>query len=304
MTTATLTTSSDEEQMPTCAVCGKPIKIKIRLFDEDKVVPCMCDCERRECEREEREREASRLENLYDRFHAGTDDDLELISWLDSHNYLISGRLAHERRRLLRKICFADGGMQRFNTFDSSDKSHPDVESKLREYVNRFDEMKAAGKGLCLFGQVGRGKSYLAACVGNALIEERGIPVIMTDFISLERVFSAVDRSNRGKYFSRLITMPLLIIDDLGAERTSPYMSDLVYSIIDGRAKAGLPIIVTTNLTAEEMKNPTSTRDNRIYSRLYQICLFYEVKGADKRKDILRRDMPIFNTLLEGAEED
>ena len=64
----------------------------------------------------------------------------------------------------------------------------------------------------------------------------------------------------------------LLVIDDLGSERDTPYASDLVYQIIDARYRSGKPLIVTTNLTLEELENPGSRDRERIYQRVLERC--------------------------------
>ena len=76
----------------------------------------------------------------------------------------------------------------------------------------------------------------------------------------------------------------LLVIDDLASERRTEYMDEMVTNVIDSRYRNGKPVIITTNLTADEMVYSEDVNRQRIYSRLYEMCVFYEVKGDDRRK--------------------
>jgi DNA replication protein DnaC len=165
-----------------------------------------------------------------------------------------------------------------------------------RRYAINFDEFRKQGKGLLLFGTVGTGKTYAAACIANALID-RGIPVLMTNFA---RIANTVGGMWEGKqeYYDSLNKFPLLILDDLAAERKTEYMSEIVFNVIDARYRAGLPLIITTNLTSEELKHPSDISYQRTFSRLLEMCLPVEVKGKDKRLERLKADIQPMKDLL------
>ena len=76
-------------------------------------------------------------------------------------------------------------------------------------------------------------------------------------------------------------------------------MNEQVMNVIDSRYRSKKPIIVTTNLTSEELKNPTEVAKQRIYSRLMEMCYPVEVKGTDHRKQKLRDDFGGLKELLE-----
>jgi DNA replication protein DnaC len=80
----------------------------------------------------------------------------------------------------------------------------------------------------------------------------------------------------------------LLIIDDLGAERKSEFMQETVFNIVDARYRSGLPFIITTNLTAEELKKPQDVSYSRIYDRILERCFPIEVSGASRRRQNLK----------------
>jgi DNA replication protein DnaC len=75
-------------------------------------------------------------------------------------------------------------------------------------------------------------------------------------------------------------------------------MQEIVFNVIDSRYRAGLPLIVTSNLTAEEIKNPADISYQRIFSRLLEMCVPIEVKGEDRRRKILKNSFSEYSELL------
>jgi DNA replication protein DnaC len=94
----------------------------------------------------------------------------------------------------------------------------------------------------------------------------------------------------RQEYLDNLNRFPLLVIDDLAAEGKTEYMGELIYSVIDSRERAKLPIIITTNLTKEELEKPADMTYKRIFSRLFGNCIPVKVEGKDRRKQRLIAD--------------
>jgi DNA replication protein DnaC len=195
----------------------------------------------------------------------------------------------------LRHVGFPDVEMTRW-TFDNDDGTNEKLSTAARNYVANFAEMKKRGKGLLLFGKVGAGKTFASACIANALIDS-GVPCLVTNFARLVNTISGM-YDGKQDYIDSLNRFDLLVIDDLASERDTEYMGEIVQNIIDSRYRAGLPLIVTTNLTAEELKHPQEIRKQRIYSRLFEMCVPVEVKHRDRRKDKLIADYDELNALL------
>ena len=104
----------------------------------------------------------------------------------------------------------------------------------------------------------------------------------MTNFSSiLNDLFS---ESDKNKYLDRLNDHNLLIIDDLGIERGTEYVLEQVYNIIDTRYKSGRPLIITTNLTLEELNYPADVQHKRIYDRVLGMCVPVKFIGVNFRK--------------------
>ena len=116
-----------------------------------------------------------------------------------------------------------------------------------------------------LWGDVGTGKSFVAACIANALLDQ-GIPVLMMNFSKILNQMGAMYSEERYRYIASFSNYSLLILDDLGIERSTEYALEQVYAVIDEWYKSGLPVIITTNLKIAEIRNPQDVAYARIYS--------------------------------------
>ena len=256
----------NEEGLLMCGKCHTRKQTRIKILDREimPMIPCKC----REIELEAEERSEKERENGY-----------------------------HIEQ--MRHTGFPDSEMENW-TFSNDDGSTPRIMNIAKRYVEKFQQMKADHKGLLLFGGVGVGKTYASACIANALID-KGIPCLMTNFSRLVRTVEGL-REGRQEFIDELNNYDLLVIDDLASERNTEYMQEFVMQIIDERDRSGLPIIVTTNLTSQELKSPTDIQKQRIYSRLLGMCIPIEVKGTDMRKRSLINDFGKYKDIL-GLEE-
>ncbi len=150
-------------------------------------------------------------------------------------------------------------------------------------YVERWADMKAENTGLLLWGDVGTGKSFFAGCIANALLEQC-VPVLMTNFAKILNALSGMYAEDRNAYIDSLNRYSLLIIDDLGAERSSEFAQEQVFHVIDSRYRSSKPLIVTTNLTLDELKNTEDTAKRRIYDRILERCVPIKINNQNIRQ--------------------
>lgn len=195
----------------------------------------------------------------------------------------------------LRRLGFPDSEMADW-TFAHDDGSDPKTTSIAHKYVDNFPEMKKRGKGLLLYGPVGTGKTHMAACIANELISQ-GRPCLVTNFARITNTLQGMF-DGKQRYLDSFNQLDLLVIDDLAAERDTSFMSEMIFNIIDSRYRSGKPLIVTSNLTQAELTAPCTVDKKRIYSRLLEMCVPVEVKGADRREKKLRDDSADMARLL------
>ena len=168
-------------------------------------------------------------------------------------------------------------------------------------FVDSWETMQAENIGYLFWGGVGTGKSYLAACIANALMEKE-VAVCMTNFATILGDLAA-SFEGRNEYISRLCSYPLLILDDFGMERGTEYGLEQVYSVIDSRYRSGKPLIATTNLTLEELQHPQDTPHARIYDRLTSMCAPVRFTGSNFRKETAQEKLERLKQLMKQRKE-
>lgn len=146
--------------------------------------------------------------------------------------------------------------------------------------------------GLFISGTKGTGKTHLAASIANQLIQG-GTPVIcMTMIDLLARVKQTFDRpgeATEAEIMRIYEEVPLLIIDDIGTEQPTTWGITQIYTIINARYEAYMPIIITTNYSGENLiRRMTPDRDDGItaaktISRLTEMCSGIEMIWDDWR---------------------
>lgn len=281
-----------------CTVCNerKQCRIKHPFTSEERIVSCLCKCGREAYDREKREIKKCTVEGEYYAARSHGLDDFRLFRWFNNNDYEISPTLIEERQNLLKRLCFPAAEKMYNCNFENDDGANEQLTKIAREYVANFDEMRKKGIGLLLFGETGRGKSFITACIANELID-KGIPVHMTNFERLSNILQGM-WNGKQTYIDNLNNFPLLIIDDLAAERDTEYMNGVVHNIIDSRVRSGLPMIITTNLTREELLGANGLNKVRVYHRLFERCLPHEVIGNDRRLDTLQKNRKAYNQKL------
>lgn len=245
-----------------CGKCHTKKQTTVEFMGKVRHPMCLCECAVKKREEEEKQRKHAELMMQIERY---------------------------------RKMGFPETEMAKWN-FDNDDMANKTVTGVMKNYVDNFRRFYRDGKGLLIYGNVGTGKTYAACEVANALID-KGYPVMVTNFARLTNTLQGM-YAGKQEYIDSLNEFDLLVIDDLGAERQSDFMQEMVYTIIDARYRSGLPFIVTTNLEMEEIKNPEKIGNARIYDRVLERCFPVEVKGGSRRRKAVREDYDELKNLL------
>ena len=251
-----------------CGQCNTRKEREIIWFDgKPKKVPVMCKCraeeERLKKEQMQKEEEMTSIQRA------------KISSMMDD---------------TFRTACFANYQIRNGN------ERHLKVAKK---YCIEFSKMYERNQGLLFWGTVGTGKSYTAACIANYLLEAN-TSVVMTSFVRILQEMQGFDREREETFTNKLNSVKLLIIDDLGAERSTDYALEKVYGIIDNRYRAKKPLILTTNLTLQQMQEATDIRYARIYDRIFEMCYPMEFSGVSWRKREAAQRYEETRKILEG----
>jgi DNA replication protein DnaC len=237
-----------EDGLVYCGKCGSRKQLRVKFGDKTHVVRCVCKCESKELEEKKRQEEYEEQMRRINR--------LKEASMMD---------------KKYREVTF-----DKYEVREENKK----VFEMAKKYADKFQDMYKKNQGLLLYGPVGTGKSFTAACIGNYLLNNAK-PVIMTSFVKILQDIWENDRE--AEYITILNSASLLIIDDLGTERETDYALEKVYNIIDSRVRANKPMIITSNLELNDMMECEDIRKKRIYDRILECCYPMYVGGKSFR---------------------
>jgi DNA replication protein DnaC len=160
----------------------------------------------------------------------------------------------------------------------------PAIVTATRRFAADIDRQLDAGRGLWFMGPVGTGKTTLAMLVSKAALSAgRSVAIY-----SLPRLLNEIRDTHRAdrphvNLLDRLTAIDLLHIDDIGAERTTDWVLEELYSIVNARYEDQRSMVITTNIANREALCEQITA--RTVSRLTEMCDELPVLGHDHRMD-------------------
>jgi DNA replication protein DnaC len=140
-------------------------------------------------------------------------------------------------------------------------------------YADHWEDMKRTGLGLLLTGEAGFGKTFYAACIGNAL-KERGVGVTMVPVSELIQVMRALDGDRQSRVRRTLEQEDLLILDDLWMETLDPWDTELLLAVLGCRDLNRRPTIITSRQDLRHYipEGPGSNRRRQLAELLCRNC--------------------------------
>ena len=256
----------DESGLIYCSKCRTPRQKRIEAAGKRIEPRCMCACQTADNEKREQERKHREFLDMVAKNRSVGLPDPEL----------------------------------RKHTFENDRGYNPNQIVMAKQYVQHWDEFQKTASGLLLWGNVGTGKSFIAGCIANALLD-KGVPVIMTNFARLLNRLTDMYAGDRNAYIDSFKQYPLMIIDDLGIERNSEFAREQVFSVIDSRYRSHLPMIVTTNLSLKKLKHPEDMARARIYDRVLERCMPIRVNEQNIRELNKEANLERMKRLLEDG---
>ncbi len=167
---------------------------------------------------------------------------------------------------------------------DSSFGTSPrDIMTKNLDFCLKYaHDFTPESDGIFMSGGTGLGKTHLSLAIADAVIK-KGYSVI---YCSAPEILRELEKQyygrDDGNTMDSLTKCDLLILDDLGAELEKPVYTSLLYELINARISRGIPMIINSNCTANELK---SRYQDRIWSRIfsYEVLMFV---GQDVRRKL------------------
>lgn len=186
-----------------------------------------------------------------------------------------------------------------FKNFEIHNDSHRHGLKISKQFVKNYPVQEI---GLLFIGPCGVGKTHLAVAIIQELIQKKSVPCYFCDFRELIRdiqnTFSPDSSLTESDVLSPVFQKEVLVLDELGAKRTTAWVEETIFYIINNRYNNKKLTIFTSNYLDKEeeeedrresffKKGDDSLVDRigvRLRSRLYEMCKIVEIWGEDYRK--------------------
>lgn len=154
-----------------------------------------------------------------------------------------------------------------------------DVPNVIRETV---EKMAGSRKGLFLHGGVGAGKTHIAYGIAKHVYEEnRKLVKVWNSAELMERIRNSFDDQTDRELFNDLLEYKgLLVIDDIGSEKPSPWVTERFYMLVNRKYNDMMPVIFTSN---DDIQKVAENLGERTASRIVEMCEVIELSGKDRR---------------------
>lgn len=167
-----------------------------------------------------------------------------------------------------------------------------------KRYISGF--VKWGETSLYIWGKPGNGKSHLAAAISHEIMNQNNTVVFQSVPELLGRIrntFNSQSRETESQIMSALMKCHLLVMDDIGSEKVTDWVSEVLFKIIDGRYQAKKPILFTSNLKITELADRfENVQGTRIADRILEMAIpvenkstSYRMEIAEKRVEAIRR---------------
>ena len=169
-------------------------------------------------------------------------------------------------REMLSRMTFESFDIKRYDT----DREGQTFLQAAYNYATEF--AKTLEGWLLITGAHGNGKTHLAVAIVNHCIRRGHLAhfTFVPDLLDhLRATYSPNSPVQYDQLFEQVKSTPLLILDDLGAESSTPWAKEKLYQIVVHRHNARLPTVITTYLTMDEMEEAHP----RLASRLNDITV-------------------------------
>jgi DNA replication protein DnaC len=191
-------------------------------------------------------------------------------------------------RRYTLELDWLNIAPKRFQNYTLDTHPNEDLVNRVHDWL--MANPITTGQNLVIQGGVGRGKTGVAIAALREMhfgtIHDTGEPITV-QYWSMPYLMDILrkeefERKEDGETptWRRLIRCDCLLLDDIGAERSTPFAEDRIFLLIDGRYNKGKPTILTTNL------NPAKFGErDRVASRIRENHVWVTAKGPDYRRE-------------------
>lgn len=257
-----------------CPKCGEHLFTSVHMYGKDMVVSIICKCQKEAREKKKTEQANKEKQERLDKL---------------LRNSLMDNAFRNKT----------------FENWDFNKGSKQMYDLGLR-YAKYFKSCKDKRLGLLIHGTPGNGKTYLAFCIANELLNNF-IPVMPVSINSIlgriKETYNKYGNEAEEDIIRVFKNAEFLIIDDLGTEVHTDWSVSMVYNIIDERYRQGLPLAITTNI---ELKNNNIAKiyGERTEDRILEMCTPIEYKADSIRAKIAKSNTKTLRDILYKDKEE
>lgn len=261
---------TDDKMHKQCKFCGKLLDLKnyMALYENNYIENIATAYSRCNCD------EANKIWKQY--------DELSEKEKIKEINFKKIAKLFQNNNLGKRQL---NSTFENYKITNKNKKAYDNAKKYVNKLINGETD-----KGLFITGTYGVGKTYLASCIANEVIKNK-ITVVFGTLIQLldyiKNTYKDSDMSDK-EYLNLYSSVDLLIIDDLGKEKTTEWVLEKLFLIVNNRYNNYLPIVITTNYNRNQLRERLCVNKNysmvdSIISRLYEMCGGIEIKDEDHR---------------------
>jgi DNA replication protein DnaC len=174
------------------------------------------------------------------------------------------------------------------SNFETSADSLREAHRRARAFVEAFP---VVDRGLLLHGRHGVGKTHLAVAILKGVVRKGGRAYFYEtrELLKLVRdTYATSGETTEMDVLRPVLEADLLVLDDLGAEKTSEWVQETLGLVVNTRYSEGRPTIFTTNLEdtpdSSDVNSMLVRLGARIRSRLFEMCHWVHLDAVDVRE--------------------
>ena len=237
-----------------CKKCSKPRQRHDTIFGRDYYIRIPCDCQKESLRTEKRIREEKEHERLVANLKA------DGLAWKELRNY----------------------------RFDQACNLDPKTMTTLKYFSEHFRTENLPG--LLLWGPPGRGKTFAAACIINAVIET-GQPAIMVSFEQLLEELSSLNLSDRQAHLNHIFGQALICFDDFDLRYLTRTTTPMAVDIMNRVSHCSCPVLFTTAYTLDELEHPKTELSQKLFRLIMRRCIPLYIGGEDLIRQEQQRNL-------------
>ena len=163
---------------------------------------------------------------------------------------------------------------------------------RCKKFCERWEQVRAKGVGIYLYGDIGTGKTLLTACIGNRLLE-KGVAVLFTSFLEIARALKDKYSRNESElsFMKNLEQVDLLILDDIGTEvivkstKEKSWLQEKIYEIINARYVQKKSTIFSSNESVLELHIKCGMQEKTVDRIVEMSTVRLELRGTSYRME-------------------